>query len=691
MDVADSPSVAPAVASPLHVVLFSGGRGADALVQRLAADARVRLTIAVNGYDDGASTGEVRRFLGDCLGPSDFRKNASRVARVLRTAHDALTTLLDSRLPSPCEPAVAGGVLDVLAGRRSPGGELEARFGALVDRLPAAVRADVVRPLSAFEEEYRRTGRPFVFDDCAVGNIVFAGAFLLAGRAFNVAVDAYCALCGVPAGMIDNVTDGTNAYLVAIGRGGEVLATEADIVDARRRNVVREIYLIRSRLAPPDVAWLESVPFEEADAALGARSAVLQLNSRLAERLAAADLIIFAPGTQHSSLFPSYLTPGLSPALAANVRAHKLMLTNLQADAEIHGASGVDLVERALYYLREKNRRPFVTPSLITLCLINEPAGPSEVHVLPGPIDRLEDLRLIRIANYEDGDTGRHDSDKVLVPLLDELLERRTPKRMAVLLTDSESEAKLAQTVLEMVRGGLADLGLHVQVFYARSTPLDPFFTASVPLAVRRLDTSSRSVTRAFLEACVAMQSDYVALVDSSGMYNGEDVARLAAVVASRNADAVWGSRRLSLREIHASYRLRYRHTPLLGLTSYLGSHLLSAAYLVLHGRYVSDTLSEVRACRLEYVADLDVTDALVNHRLLSLLLGNQAEIVEVPVQFLPLSPRSVRRTTVGDGLRALATIVAWRFRPRARVGRPAASGGATARQAAVTTPAVKG
>ena len=37
----------------------------------------VALTIAINGYDDGASTGEVRRFLGDSLGPSDFRKNAS--------------------------------------------------------------------------------------------------------------------------------------------------------------------------------------------------------------------------------------------------------------------------------------------------------------------------------------------------------------------------------------------------------------------------------------------------------------------------------------------------------------------------------------------------------------------------------------------------------------------------------------
>ena len=67
--------------SRLRVVLFSGGRGSGALTTQLVSNPRVDLVVAINGYDDGASTGEVRRFLGDALGPSDFRKNASRLAR----------------------------------------------------------------------------------------------------------------------------------------------------------------------------------------------------------------------------------------------------------------------------------------------------------------------------------------------------------------------------------------------------------------------------------------------------------------------------------------------------------------------------------------------------------------------------------------------------------------------------------
>ena len=44
----------------------------------------------------------------------------------------------------------------------------------------------------------RARGRAFQFDDCAVGNLVFAGAFVRAGRSFNEAVDDYAALVGLP-------------------------------------------------------------------------------------------------------------------------------------------------------------------------------------------------------------------------------------------------------------------------------------------------------------------------------------------------------------------------------------------------------------------------------------------------------------------------------------------------------------
>ena len=117
---------------PLNVVLFSGGRGSGALSKQLVRRPDVSLSIAINGYDDGLSTGEVRRFLGDALGPSDFRKNASRVARELSSCAPELIDLLDLRLPLACTPEAARRTFCLAEGGGvAPEGPFESRVAAI--------------------------------------------------------------------------------------------------------------------------------------------------------------------------------------------------------------------------------------------------------------------------------------------------------------------------------------------------------------------------------------------------------------------------------------------------------------------------------------------------------------------------------------------------------------------------------
>ena len=152
-------------------------------------------------------------------------------------------------------------------------------------------------------------------------------------------------------------------------------------------------------------------------------------------------------------------------------------------------------------------------------------------------------------------------------------------------------------------------------------------------------------------------------------MYNGEDVAALAGHLTLGRLDAVWGSRRLSVRDIEESYRLKYEKKALLGAISYAGSHLLSLLYLGLYGRYISDTLSEARAIRASDALALPcpLTSKLANQYLLPILLRQRAEMQEIPVQFFAISPERVRRTSIGDGLRAIGLAVAGRLKRSAR------------------------
>jgi 2-phospho-L-lactate transferase/gluconeogenesis factor (CofD/UPF0052 family) len=644
----------------LRVVLFSGGRGSRALTRQLVTNQAVSLTLAINGYDDGASTGEVRRFLGDALGPSDFRKNASTLAAALRTCESDLIDWIDLRFPHAW---TRERFLALVSNpQQSPRNALAAgSFEDQIDRLSRAVAADrrnaVWERLEHFASELVGTNRPFEFADCSLGNLVFAGSFLRCERRFNRAVDDYSSVLGIPAGMIENVTDGTNAFLVAVDERGQVLESEEQIVDPAGYRRIRDIYLIDRPLSPLERQTIEAGG-AEASRLWETRAVRLSLNPRLASRIASADLIIYAPGTQHSSLFPSYLTPGLGELIASNLAAIKLLITNIMPDSEITGSNATEIVDRALYYLKNRGRGSMPAPCLITHYLLNDPTHPDDdkPYVPLGPVESIEDPRLIRISNYEDGVTGRHDAARVLNPFITSITGRDVRRRVAILLHDSGSINKVTQTLLELVRGNVTAVPVTLAVFYAGSEALDPAIAARFPFAVSHLADGETG----FAAAARAGAFEYVLLFEASGMYRGEDTVAVLSLLAEGRLDAVWGSRRLSVRDIGESYRHRYQHNALMGAVSRVGSHLLSLTCLLRYGRYISDTLSGLRAIRAADALDpgVDLTRKDSNHLLLSRLLRRKAEILEVPVRFFPLSPERVIRTTPLDGLRALTALL---------------------------------
>ncbi len=634
--------------------------------RQLVANDRVRLALVINGYDDGASTGDVRRLLGDCLGPSDFRKNASNLAHALSSAPAPLVHLLDRRLPAGIGNDEGRAFIALLAtGGMAAAAPWQQEWLDEWTRVAPASRGAVSTRLRHFLDEETSSGRSLPFADCALGNLVFAGSFLHAGRHFNDGVADYCALLGVPPEMVQNVTDGTNAFLVAVDDAYHLLASEADIVAAGHRHKIRDIALLDREVTAEERAALAEAPLDRIEAFLRDRAVMPALNPRVLELIRDADLIIYAPGTQHSSLLPSYLTPGLGTAIASNLRAIKLLVTNLHEDADTADASAVEIIERAVHYLKDRGRLAIRTPRLISHYLLNDSrsADVDRPYVPLGRLEALEDPRLVRVANYEDGSTGRHDANKVLGPFVESLVARPERQRVVVWLLATGSVDKVCQTLLEAVRAGLDQLEPAITVLYHSKEQLDADFCKLMPCDVMNVAAPGTSPAASFRQATEALGSDYVLLCDSSGMYRGEDIVNIASLLTNRRLDAVWGSRRLSVKDIRASYRERYRNHPVLGQVSYLGSHLLSLAYLLRFGRYVSDTLSGIRAVRTSFVlgAGGDPADSGFNHRVLNRLLAAKADLIETPVQFFPISTEIEQRTTVGEGLRWLARLVTGR------------------------------
>ncbi|MCP2344670.1 2-phospho-L-lactate transferase CofD family protein [Nonomuraea roseoviolacea] len=338
-------------AGRIEVAMFSGGRGGAGIGRHLLRTPGVALSVLINGYDNGLSTGALRRQLPGMLGPSDFRKNLLLHLDGDDPRDAALVAVLEYRFPAGSTRRDLDELVHALG---SPG---RREFAAL----PRRTRAAIVRDLTAFRHRLDADPRGFDLADCALGNLVFAGAYLRAGEDFNAAVRSCAWTFRSPARLV-NVTGGENAYLAALKENGRVLADEADLVAPQDAAAVTDLFLLREPLTTRERAELDTWPVERRRRALAGRSTPVSPNPEALRALRDADLIVYAPGTPHSSLFPSYLTPGVPEAIRAARARAKVLVVNLREDHDVQGLTAADLVDLTLAYLGDPlNERGTVT------------------------------------------------------------------------------------------------------------------------------------------------------------------------------------------------------------------------------------------------------------------------------------------------------------------------------------------
>ena len=82
----------------LNVAVINGGRGASGLISALLERPYINLTSIVNAYDDGKSTGEIRKFFA-MLGPSDLRKVQQLMLPVNDRNFQTYQNLFNHRFP----------------------------------------------------------------------------------------------------------------------------------------------------------------------------------------------------------------------------------------------------------------------------------------------------------------------------------------------------------------------------------------------------------------------------------------------------------------------------------------------------------------------------------------------------------------------------------------------------------------
>ena len=300
----------------MKITLFSGGRGNKNLITELSKlDKNFDIRIIINGYDDGLSTGELRDYLGNILGPSDFRKCISYLGKNTDTVK-----LCDYRLPV---------------------GSTRSDF----QKFTETVSNENIKNLLKYFDEFVGDSK-FNYSDCAIGNIVFSSLFIQCND-FQETVDEYAALLGVPKNFrIINVDKGVSRRLVALLTDGTYLQDESSIVNLDHKTKISDFFFIPygKRLSLPK-------DYRNNLVMLTALNVVPEVSDLAKSEIRSSDIVIFGSGTQYSSLLPTYKILGENNV---TISAKSYMIGNVGLDHDILNLTHQDIIDTALMCFKDQ-------------------------------------------------------------------------------------------------------------------------------------------------------------------------------------------------------------------------------------------------------------------------------------------------------------------------------------------------
>ncbi|MDW8355766.1 MAG: 2-phospho-L-lactate transferase CofD family protein [Bryobacterales bacterium] len=663
--------------SRINVVLFSGGTGTRSITEALVRHPQISLQILINAYDDGHSTGRLRRFIPSMLGPSDVRKNVNRLMPSAERSQQALRFVSDYRLPVGIPRAEALRFLeDILEGRE---GRLPRAVAEALERLTVSQARQLHSFLRTFCDYFHRreaAGQSFDFTDCAVGNLLFAGCFLQQGEDFNRAVEAFCRFYEVPPHMLLNVTQGENLYLVALKEDGTVLRSEAEIVSAQSTARIAELFLLDAGLYRQHVENGAAEPPEGWAAFFRQAYRVPQINPRAREALLAADVIIYGPGTQHSSLFPSYMTEGVAEAIMANRQADKIFVGNIRRDYDIQQEDANELARKFMHAMSRKGQIAVNWPDVVSHFFLQHPGDETgSEHARYIPFDHTTfpfPLETVRLKDWE-SEAGGHGGGFVLDEVRQIVqsridVELEQVQHMVSILVPVLNEERTLEGVLKSLTAlDFQPLGLTKEIIVVDGGSTDKSVEIARSIRNVRVFRLERPRGRgaALRLGLEKARGNIVVFFPGDAEYMPEDLYTLVTPLLRSRFRAVFGTRAVTCASLTEQLKQIYQKQWGLYLASKYGGMLLSVVTLLLYNRYVSDVLSSVKAFDASLLRSLalESNGRDLETEIVAKLARRREYILELPVDYKPRTRAAGKKITVHDGLAALAALVRYRFR----------------------------
>lgn len=616
----------------INVVLFCGGRGSATIIHELLQWPNVHLTLIVNAYDDGLSTGALRDFISQMLGPSDFRKNLSHLLDPYSEGQYALKQVLEYRLPrSTSEEDITRMKTFVKTQKLSA---LTEPHRSMFGQISHQILMRLCSFLAIFFDYAQRVDLVFDYRDCSIGNLIFAGAYLEKKNDFNAATKEISQLVSSRAVLV-NVSSSDNRILVGLKDDGELLSTEVQIVSPQSQRPIQALFLVQKPIDLDSWKQLADKSMDEKTAWLHQQDALPPISPEALNALQEADIILFGPGTQHSSLLPSYRIA--EQGLKNSPATIKALIMNLGPDHDIQSLSTQDIIDTALQYMGDEANQH----SLITHVLLNN-SGSMELHNPLAESLYYKNAVLIHDAFANQFKKNIHNGSTVVEKILvlwEKHLSKNTDQTpsMSIFFDIHKRSLALSEFHEELLQVDWKQLIGHIDLTVNQAN-ID-----ALP-SENNIDIKTNHRTDQFPEMGYFSEwlhhetSEYLLLLTGDGKYCFRDIILGIQVLNQGHFGAIFGSRNQSRTQFQASLRAAYGEKKLLSGLSFLGSFVISALFALRCGILFSDPLTGFRLFKRSRIApvayNLKGKKLTTPISLATCFIKNNIDIAELPVTY---------------------------------------------------------
>ena len=353
--------------SNLDIVIFAGGRGNKNLFFEIKKQMKKinQLSVIINGLDDGASTGEIRRlFHYKAHGISDFLK-----AILSLSPNQKLINAMEARFP------MVNSFEERLLLYRNLHKMLYKNFLpkylSSLSELPEKTKKTIIKKfIIFFDYFYQNRDEIIDIEDFKIGNILF-GAMLVENHLdFNKAINSFSKFCNLNKNI--RIYENTNSvrYLSGLLKNGTLLPNEASVVLTRTTDSIKDIYQMTNPITMNQIRKLSSIEIDDKIDFLKSLRNIPTYNQDIKEKILNGDIIVYGSGTPYSSILPSLETKGIADLIIKN-KAPKVMIANLKKETN-NFLSVSDLVNDLYKYLNRSTSKRLNKKDLLTHLIVND-------------------------------------------------------------------------------------------------------------------------------------------------------------------------------------------------------------------------------------------------------------------------------------------------------------------------------